>query len=99
MTGQFINDHFKILNETTLFYENLRQNVYRKTENIYTEYFLLRLTNSNVTKLTHDDSNSLEGTLINTEVYNFLKKKMTNDKSPAKMVSLKGFNFFFLKRH
>lgn len=99
MTSQFINDQFKILNETTLFYENLRQNVYRKTENIYTEYFLLRLTNSNVTKLTHDDSNSLEGTLINTEVYNFLKKKMTNYKSPAKMVSLKGFIFFFLKRH
>lgn len=70
--GSFINDQFKILNETTLFYENLRQNVYRKTENIYTEYFLLRLTNSNVTKLTHDDSNSLESTLINSEVYNFL---------------------------
>lgn len=78
MTGQFINDQFKILNETKLFYENLRQNVYRKTENIYTEYFLLKLNKSNITKLTNDDSNSLEGTLNNTEVYNFLKKK--NDK-------------------
>lgn len=78
MTGQFINDQFKILNETKLFYENLRQNVYRKTETIYTDYFLLRLNNSNETKLTNDDSNSLEGTLNNTEVYSFLKKK--NDK-------------------
>lgn len=91
MTGQFINDQFKILNETKLFYENLRQNVYRKTENIYTECFLLKLNKSNITKLTNDDSNSLEGTLNNTEVYNFLKKKMTNDKSPAQMVSLKDF--------
>lgn len=91
MTGQFINDQFKILNETKLFYENLRQNVYRKTENIYTDYFLLRLNNSNVTKLTNDDSNSLEGTLNNTEVYNFLKKIMTNDKSPAQVVSFKDF--------
>lgn len=91
MTGQFINDQFKILNETKLFYENLRQNVYRKTENIYTDYFLLRLNNSNVTKLTNDDSNSLEGTLNNTEVYNFLKQIMTNDKSPAQVVSLKDF--------
>lgn len=68
--GSIITDQFKILNEIKMFYENL----YRKRETIYTEDFRLKLNKFNVTKLTKEESDSLEGTINNTEVYNFLKK-------------------------
>lgn len=76
--GSIITDQFKILNEIKMFYENL----YRKRETIYTEDFRLKLNKFNVTKLTKEESDSLEGPINNTEVYNFLKK-MKNDKSPG----------------
>jgi hypothetical protein len=77
--GSIITSQNDILQETKIFYENL----YRRRENVESKNFHERLKKfDNIPKLSKDESDSLEGHIMNAEVLNFLKH-MKNEKSPG----------------
>ena len=77
--GTLVTKQEEILNETKLFYENL----YRKRLQVEKDTLDKKIiTYQDVSKLSQDESESIEGTLTEHETLMFLKK-MKNDKSPG----------------